>query len=253
LYFDADYQDQASVSGGVTYTRLNLKAGLPTLNQTAGFASGRIHLTPALLPGRLSLRVDGHQINNDDTSNETDNVQAIAPQISFLDSSKSFYADLGYALSVYGNSAIGNGSLTVQQWTPTIGFSFNQRYDWLQLRLYDIGVSNPLRAMHNNTDAVEIKLTHHFTPESPWLPYWVSVGGLVGRRMYAVDADTALVYNLADEQQGGGFVAAQWKLTGQYKATLSGSYDVYRAHDVIGGGQYEYTGVSIYLGMTAQW
>ena len=116
-----------------------------------------------------------------------------------------------------------------------------------------VNVSNPSRAMRGHTDAVEIKLTHYFSSPSPWIPSWVTAGGLAGNRMYAVDSDTALVYNLADEQKGGGFVAAQWKLSTQYKATLSSGYDVYETRDYGTGNRYTYSGANVFLGVTAQW
>ena len=253
VYIDAQYGERAEIVGGASYTRLNFKSGMAALNQAEEYLSGRLNLTPEWLPGRLSLRLDGHQINNNDSTNESDDVQVIAPQISFLNQAKSLYLDLGYAASFYGNSHSGNGSLTVQQWTPSFGFSFNQYYDWLQLRLYDVSVSNPARAMRGHTDAVEIKLTHYFAAQALWLPQWLSVGGLAGNRMYAVDGDTAVVYNLADEQKGGGFVAAQWKLSEQYKATLSSGYDVYQTRDTGSGNRYTYSGANVYLGVTAQW
>lgn len=253
LYFDAQYQDLVGFSGGASYTRLNFKAGLSALNQAAEYLSGRINFAPDFLPGRLTLRLDGHQINNDDSTNESNDVQVIAPQVLFLSHGKSLYLDLGYAASFYGHSDIGNGSLTVQQWTPTLGLGFNNQHDWLQLRLYDVSASNVARAFHSHTDAVEIKLTHYFAPQSAWVPYWIGVGGLVGSRMYAVDGDTALVYNLADEQKGGGFVAAQWKLTEHYRATASASYDLYQTSDTVTGDRNEYSGVTGYFGLTAQW
>ncbi len=253
VYFDAQYLDRGGIAGGATYTNLNFKGGGSALNQASEFFSGRLNFTPEFLAGRLTARLDGHQINNDDSTNESDEVQVVAPQVSYLHESKSFYADLGYAISFYGDSKIGNGSLTVQQWTPTLGFGFNQNYDWLQLRLYDVNVSNPLRAMRGHTDAVEIKFTHYFASQSVWIPSWVTAGGLAGNRMYAVDSDTALVYNLADEQKGGSFLAAQWKLSSQYKATLSSGYDIYETRDYSSGNRYTYSGANVFLGVTAQW
>ena len=253
LYFDAQYSDRGGIAGGATYSQLNYKGSTSSLNQAAEFLSGRLNFKPDFLPGRLSLSLDGHQINNDDSSNESDDVQVLAPQLSFLNNSQWFYADLGYAISFYGKSSDGNGSLTVQQWTPTLGFGFNKNHDWLQLRLYDVNISNPLRALHDHTDAVEIKLTHYFSPIWAWIPNSMTIGGLAGNRMYAVDSDTKLVYNLADEQKGGGFLAAQWKLSEHYQVTLSAGSDIYQTQDTVSGNQYTYTGTFGYLGFTTQW
>lgn len=253
VYFDAQYLDRGGIAGGATYTHLNLKQGLPAINQAEEFLSGRLNFMPDSLPGRLSLRVDGHQINNNDASNESNDVQALAPQVSFLNDTQSLYLDVGYAVSFYGKSKIDNGSLTVRQWTPTLGFGFNNKYDWVQLRLYDVNVSNPGRTLHVHTDAVEIKLTHYLAPQSAWIPYWLTVGGLIGNRIYAVDNDTETVYNLADEQKGSGFLAAQWKLSEHYQATLSGGYQLYETRGFSVGDRTTYYGVSAALAVTAQW
>jgi hypothetical protein len=252
-YIDAQYGDRGGITGGASYTRLNYKGGISAINQAEEYLSGRLNFYPDGLPGRLSLRLDGHQINNDDSTNESDDVQVIAPQVSYLSQGKSLYLDLGYAISFYGSSHLGNGSLNVQQWTPTVGLGFNENYDWLQLRLYDVSASNTARAMRGHTDAVEIKLTHYFTPQAVWVPHWVSIGGLAGNRMYAVDSDTAAVYNLADEQKGGGFVAALWKLSDTYKATLSSGYDIYETRDSVTANRYTYSGANVFIGLTAQW
>ncbi|WP_295389699.1 hypothetical protein [uncultured Thiodictyon sp.] len=125
ISFDAEYQDRGGLAGGSTYTRLNYKGGIAALDQAAEFVSGRLNFTPDLLPGRVTLRLDGHQINNNDATNESDDVQVVAPQVSFLSHGKRVYLDLGYAYSAYGQSRIGNGSLRVEQWTPTLGLGFN--------------------------------------------------------------------------------------------------------------------------------
>jgi hypothetical protein len=253
IYFDAQYQDLGGIAAAATYSYLNFKSGLSPLNQAAEYLSGRLNFYPAYLPGRISWRLDGHQINNDDTTNETNDVQVIAPQVSFLSNGKSFYIDVGYAISFYGKSHIGNDSLTIQQWTPTLGLGFNNNYDWLQVRLYDVSASNNQRAMHDHTDAAEIKYTHYFKTGIGWIPQWISIGGLAGNRQYAVDSDTALVYNLADEQKGGGFLSAQWKLAEHYKATLSAAYDLYETRDYLTADRQHYSGITGYLGLSAQW
>jgi hypothetical protein len=253
IYFDAQYMDRGGIAGGATYTYLNLKQGIPAINQAEEFLSGRLDFMPELIPGRLRLRMDGHQINNNDSTNESNDVQVLAPQVSFLNDTQLLYLDLGYAISFYGQSKIDNNSQTVQQWTPTLGFGFNDKYDWMQLRLYDVSVSNSGRTLHVHRDAVEIKLTHYLAPQTVWIPYWLTVGGLIGNRIYAVDNDTEVVYNLADEQKGAAFLAAQWKLTEHYQATLSGGYQLFETKDIGVGNSYTYYGVNVYIGATAQW
>ncbi len=71
VYFDAQYLDRGGIAGGATYTNLNFKGGSSALNQASEFLSGRLNFTPEFLAGRLTVRLDGHQINNDDSTNES--------------------------------------------------------------------------------------------------------------------------------------------------------------------------------------
>ena len=88
----ADYLDQGGVSLGYTHSWLDYKGNTPQLNQDAYYLSLRKHVF--LDSGKLSFRVDGHYIDNNDPSNDTDNVSAFATQTSFLTHDKQYYADL---------------------------------------------------------------------------------------------------------------------------------------------------------------
>jgi hypothetical protein len=174
-------------------------------------------------------------------------VSAIAPRLSYLGFDKKYYLDLGYARSRYGDSNIGNGSLTVQQWTPTLGLGLDS--DWLQLRAYDIRFSNALRAQGKSaTDALEAKWIHYFQMSRGLMPEQVQLGVLLGKRIYALDSDSASLYNLADMQQGGASIGAQWKLAAQTRLLFQGGHDRYQ--DV---SKVSYTGNYLYLGLAQQW
>lgn len=242
----AQYLERGGIAVSLSRTELKMLQNAPTLNQNSGGLSGYWNLTPDLLPGHLTLRAEVLRAENNDTTNETDEVNVISPQVSFLNYSKTCYFDLGYAHSRYGDSAIGNGSLAVVQWTPTVGFGFNDGYDWLQLRTFNILVSNAARAQNNSgTNATEVKWTHYFSPEE-WLPEQVQLGALFGKRIYAVDSGN--IYNSSDIQQGGASLAVQWLLTSDVRLMMQSGQDRY-----LTGGGITYSGTYIYIGISNQW
>lgn len=248
VYADAQYLERGGITVGAMRTSLSMKLGAPTLQQNNAFLSGRLNFTPDLLPGRLTLRADIHQANNNDVTNETNGVSAIAPHVSFTNFEKTRYFALGYTRSRYGDSNIGNGSLTITQWTPTVGLGFNQGADWLQLRAYDIRVSNAVRAQNNaGTDAVEVKWTHYLA-SAALMPEQIQIGALLGKRIYAVDSDSASIYNLADMQRGSVSLGAQWKLTSDARLLLQSGHERYVSSGGIG-----YSGTYIYAGISNQW
>ncbi len=248
---DARYLERGGVAVGATHTTLRYSNGTPTLEQNAGFLSARVSYAPDRLPGNLTMRADLHQVNNSDPSNETNRVHVFAPQLSYLSFDKMQYFDLGYAYSSYGDSDIGNPSLKVRQLTPTVGLGLNQGADWVQLRLYDIRFPDSVRTQNKSaTDALEAKWTHYMTQQR-WLPEQVQVSALAGSRLYAVDGDTATVYNLADIQKGGVGVGAQWKLAPSVQLQLNGGYNRYES--LIGGVSTTYSGSHLYTGVNAQW
>jgi hypothetical protein len=248
---DAQYLERGGVAVAATHTTLNYSNGSAALAQNTGFVSGRMNFTPDRLPGTLTVRGDIHQISNNDPTNETNRVSVIAPQLSYLNFDKTQYFDLGYAYSSYGDSNVGNPSLSVKQLTPTVGFALNQGADWLQFRLYDIRFAESARTQNKSaTDALEAKWTHYMTQQR-WMPEQVQASALVGSRLYAVDSDAASVYNLADMQKGSVGVGAQWKVAPSVQLQLNGGYSRYEA--LVGGVSTTYSGSHLYTGVNAQW
>ncbi len=243
VIISADYLEKGGFSLGGNYTKLTFNAG-STLNQQSIYGSLRYNIYLDAFPGPLTLRVDGHGINNNDATGNTDNVKVIAPQISFLNYSKTFYIDLGYARSSYKNN------LKVDQWTPTLGVGFNEGADWLQVRGYFIKPSNKLRAQNvSRTAAVDVKWTHWLAPDA-WLGLeQVQLAGLFGERIYAVDGDAAAVYNLADVQKGSLSFALQWKLSQSLHLMLVGGNERYLDKTI----NDSYNNRYAYIDFSTQW
>lgn len=243
LILSGDYLEQAGFSIGGNYSRLNYKAG-SSISQQAIYGSAHYHIYLDALPGTLTMRLDGHGINNNDVSGNTDNVRVVAPQLSFMNYTKTFYADIGYAYSTYRNN------LKVHQYTPTIGFGFNQAADWVQVRGYFIHPSNSKRAQNKNSAAAsEVKWTHWFAPGSWHALEFFRITGLAGERIYAVDGDAALVYNLADVQTGSGALALQWRLSDALRLMLAGGLENYRNN--LSG--LSYNSRFIYMNISDRW
>lgn len=253
VVFSARHQDRSGIAAGITHTDLRFKTSIPTLRQDAFYFSGHFKYMPEadVLPGSLTLRGDVHQVNNNDATNETNQVFAIGPQIAYLGHGKSEYFDLGYTHTRYGKSHLGNPSLNVRQWTPTAGFGFNQGEDWVQLRIYGIRFDSSARTRNlSGTHALEAKWMHYLK-QGGRAPDQVQVSALLGKRMYAIDGDAAVVFNIPDLQKGSLSAMAQWQVTSGMRWLLSGGYSRYET--LAGGASTVYSASSLYTGLNVQW
>lgn len=249
--YDAQYLERFGIAIGAQHLNLTYKIPIPMLQQDTGYLSYRQFDYVDCACGVFKYRLDGYYISSNDTTNETNDVRVITPIISFLNYKQTLYGDLGYAYSAYGRSQIGNGSLNVNQITPTFGFGFNEKYDWLQMRLYDNYYSNATRSLNrHHTDAVEFKLTHYLFPYYCWFPEFIQAGALVGSRLYAVDDDAILVYNLGDMQKQSGFLAAQWKLNRYMRWYVQGGSMRFETNTLNLSSTTNYTQNYIYTGLT---
>ncbi|NNM81173.1 MAG: hypothetical protein HKL98_01010 [Burkholderiales bacterium] len=203
----ASYLDQGAITAGYSRTLVAMKTA-PTIDQDNWLLSGHFNRYLDSGHGRLSFRLDGYRLNNNDFVGQTGGVTTIAPQVSWLSNDGMLYADLGYARSGYQNA------LTVQQYTPTAGFGLNGGNDWIQFRAFLIRGLNPLRAEGKSaTTGADAKWTHYFAAGSPLKPSSVSLGISLGEKIYAVDMDAMSVANLADLQRGGETVGLGWKIS----------------------------------------
>ncbi len=243
VVLSADYLEKGGYTLGVTHASIKGAAGTADIAQNALFASGRLNFTPDSLRGRLTARLDLHAIGNDDATGDTDGVRVVAPQVSYLSFDKRSYVDLGYARSTYRNS------LSVNQWTPAVGFGFNQGADWLRLRGWFIDPSNAARAQgKDSTTALETKWTHWLAPNRLGIDN-LKASLLLGERVYAVDADAGSVANLADIQRGGASLGAEWKVGRAGKLLLQLGQDRYRNATLADDYKSNYG----YLWLSTQW
>jgi hypothetical protein len=223
IFVRADHA-RGGITLGYNRTHINFKLGIEDIDQDDWFISGRLHFKPTLLPGTLTTRIDYYRVNNNDPGNFSDDVNVIAPQVSWINQNQSFYLDLGYTRSIYQRD------LNVNQLTPTVGFALNNRYDWIQLRGYFIHSSNSLRSQgKSKTIAIEAKWTHHFGEDKPLgLLEYIKLGVLAGERVFAVDGDSADVFNLSNTQKGSVSLTTQWTLTEHQKLLFGASLSRYK-------------------------
>jgi len=242
LMLSADYLETGGVTLGAMATQLNFN-DTTTLNQQALYISLRKHSYFDALSGPLSLRVDTHLINNDDPTNST-SATVVASVLSFSNYDKTFYIDTGYAYSMYPQE------LSIEQWTPTFGFSFGQSSHWIQLRGYFIKPSNSLLAQNKSeTSAIEMKWTHWLAPTTGLSLEHVQLIALGGERIYAVDYDSAAVYNVSDIQQGTLAVSSQWRLSESTHLIFAAGQELYTNATL----SNNYNNTYAYLNISSQW
>ena len=215
VVISGEYKDQGGLTLGLSNNAISQKNGAPDLKQQNTALSGRWSYALGDKSGSIAGRMDIYRINANDAAGNAANVNVLAPQVSWLSHDNSLYADLGYARSRYVNN------LTVIQLTPTVGFGFNQGYDWLQFRAYSIsGLSPALTAGKSSTSALEASWTHYFGSSSAYMPASLTFGLMGGERIYTVNRDALSVANVADLQTGAANVSATWALSKTSKLML---------------------------------
>jgi hypothetical protein len=250
VFLHFDYLEQGGISLGYNRTMVGFRNSSADIDQDQLYLSGRYSMTPDWARGRIGFRIDGHRIDNNDDANGTGDLTIVAPQLSYINLDETFYADIGYASSSYGDALALSGDLTVDQLTPTIGFGFNDARDWIQIRGYLIDYSNPVRAQGiSDSIAVEAKWTHGFEGRGILGLEKLVVTGLGGERLYAVDPDSAVLFNVADVQKAGAALAGQWRFDDQNQFVLQAGFETYTNEAIAD----DYDSLYLYLNFTHIW
>ncbi len=274
VYAAADYLEKASFIAGYNYNKRQYKSGLAgapsDMKESIVFlgASGNYYLDN--IPGKLTLRLDGY-VGQDKYNNYSvpapmgggtqnvsikDKFTVLNPSVAFLNHTKTFYLDLGFAYSTYKSNDSANNNInithpkkniivggsttddiTVTQWTPTIGLGFNRAVDWLQFRSYLIHYSSSNRVdFKDSTSALETKWIHWFSSNSFLGVESASFTLLAGERIYAVDRDSYSLYSFADMQKSSLALSAKWKLDDQLSLIIQAGYE--NNEDIIDNNNY---------------
>jgi len=254
-YISADYLDSGSLAFSYNNTSVNL-GNNADVTENLYFLSGQYHQYPDSLPGKLSLRFDTYfgkdtlkyslsspppttpgpgqgpgygKIKSNraafDAVRESININTYYFQSSFINYKKTFYTDIGYAYSEY--SATSN--TVVNQVTPSVGFGWNDSYDWIQWRAYFIELQKDTSAFKDDKfESIETKYTHWFPDEASSKLEFIRFSLLSGKRVLAVDPDTTTIYSITDLQKTSFSSSIQWKLTKDKKMLAAIQYDQYR-------------------------
>ena len=269
----ANYLDSAGVTAGYTYGRLSAESNQPDITENLFFVSALGHYHLDSLDGKLIFRADYYSIDDTVTIETTttvtgggmggggtqtiitetdfsDTVKVTLPQLGFLNFRKTFYADIGYAFSSYEFEDTTIQDVEVDQWTPTIGFSWNEKYDWLQSRFYLIRLSDGANtAGVTSNEAVELKWTRWLKPPGKFNIDSFTFSLLLGERVFAVDPDTNAVYSFAHQQTGLASLGVSWKLSDELNVmTYIGHV---RYTDLVL--QNDYTSNDFYINFYNQW
>jgi hypothetical protein len=250
FFIRSDYLERGGFTLGYNRTALKFTDDTADVEQDGWFASARAQVTPDWAKGQITFRLDGYVISNDGSTSEVTDADVIAPQVSFLNYDRSFYMDLGYAKSSYGDSPLSAETLEVEQWTPTLGFGFNEQRSWVQLRAYLIEPSNASRAQ-DVEDTAALQLSYrHWTRARRFLGVDnFRFSALIGERVYAVDPDAAAVYNLTDLQSGGASIGSEWVPSERTRVLLLLGVERYEDRSL----GDEYDSPFAYLNFTYRW
>ena len=262
VFISGDYLEKGGFTLGYNYTEVDGKADNPgdfdTLEENTFYLGGRLHSYPDKLGGKLTWRLDGYLIEDDadvkggggqdGTIWADGDIGVLNPIVSFINNEKTRAYDLGYAYSNYDFD--GFDDYQAHQLTPTVGFAVGGSANWVQLRGYFIHLSeDDVNDGNSDTAALEAKWTHWFGPGALLGLHSVGVNALVGERFLAVDPDAAVVYTLADEQQGSIALNGSWKLGDQTSLMLQVGYDQYENRVL----NDDYEAAYLYLNLSHSW
>lgn len=270
VYLEADYLDSGGVSAGYNFTFSTFDNNAE-LTEHMFYLSGRYHHFTDVLPGKLTYRLDGYigedtlryNVNNPpgsiggggmggrmmgggtSTISESTDIFAYQPIIAFINHAKTYYVNIGYAYSKYD----GISETEVDQLTPTVGFGWNDSFDWLQLRGFFIEVESATSSRSSEKfESLEIKYTHWFSDTSSSAPELWRISVVAGERLFAIDPDAAVIYSTADKQTASLTASMQWKLSDTSRVLTLINYNQYES-DI----QEDYDSMLVYINLQRRW
>jgi len=238
---------------GYEYTRIHYKFGIPDYQQDAFFLSGHASNAPQQPLGTFTTRLDLHCVRDRVNPSASDNACVVAPLISYTHYDNSLYVDLGYAISDYQTNTLVPDPLRIEQWTPTLGIALNSSAThWLRFRGYFIHSSNLQRTHQiNQTNALETKYLYYPLSSHKIIPVYLDATIVTGKRMYAVDRDTASISNLADLETGAASLSALWRISKYFGFMISASHSQFKIPFPYGDIHYSLN--STWLGLVVHW
>lgn len=256
----ASYLETGSLAFSYDHTLVDL-GNNASITENLSFLSARFHRYPDILSGKLSIRLDtyfgkdtlkynqntppsstpgpgqgpGYGKNKtyrttQDSIQETIDISTYFFQCAFINHKKTLYTDIGYAYSKYS----GRFNTKVSQITPSIGFGWNNSYDWIQWRAYVIALEKYTFAFDDKKfESIETKYTHWFADDASSRLEFIRFTLLSGNRVLAVDPDTTTLYSITDLQKTSLSSSIQWQLSKNNKLLAALQYDKYQNQTLV--------------------
>jgi len=242
LLISADYLDDLTLAAGLDRIRVQWR-GADASDYQNGYFSGRWQRYPDLLPGRVTLRLDGWSMQSRTDGVTVGTGSAALAVVSFAEYAGRYGLEFGAAKSRYA------GGLEVTQWSPALGFKPFSRTDWLLLRGTIARYSEPDLVQEKSTRrALQARWTHYFEPGNTLAlqNLWIDLKS--GERIYYIDPDAAAVANLPDLFRQGMSLGMQWRLTSHWQLLLAGG-----SQRVLEDGAPEHETTFAYFDIVAHW
>jgi len=247
IFFTADYFGKTELKIGYSELQVNFipGSGLLNIKENNAMLGGKYHLHSD--NGRFTLQIDAYSI--EDESNFIDKITIIYPTLSYLTNSRTFYIDVGYSESRYRADISSIEDLDITQITASLGLSFNEQYDWVQVKAYYITPTQSNRLLDNEKkSSLEFKWIHWYSSNMFYIEKTI-ISLFGGERLYGVDSDTNSVFNLADTQTKSASISVQWKFGSFMRLMMSGGTTEYEDESI----NEIYTSKYAYLNVSTQW
>lgn len=225
LRLNAENDQKWGVAIGVLDTNIDMSnsSGLPKQNQKNWLFSMHNNKPSSYYPGHWVLQLDTHWIESSDKV--SDGVQAIAPKLAWFSHSYPIKFEISHAASRYRDTP------TVQQNSISLGVGLNNQRNWLEIQrthIYGLSRSNALGL--DKTKATDLLFTQkiHNTPNE-FVPNTLTLGRQFGQRIYNVDMNSQLVYNLPMLNKGGVSVSTSWLFDSKNEIRFHISHTNYEA------------------------
>ena len=272
IHVDAKYLDSAGFGVGYTYAQVIGVTDKFDITENAFFVSGNYNYHTDSLSGKLGFRADYYGIEDSNSYTTrtivpgaggmggsstvtsafefTNIIDVVFAQLSYINFKKTFYMDVGYAFSNYDLGDVEVQDIDIDQWTPTLGFGWNEKYDWLQARLYIIDLSNgDSTGGVTSYESVDLTWTHWFKPGMVLNMDSFTAGLLVGEREFALDPDARIVYSIGHTQIGTASINAVWKINESSRIMTYYGYSRYDDQENMN----EYASNDFYINFSKDW
>lgn len=244
ILFTGDYLDAGGITLGINHSNVDFNEGYDDISQNSLYLSGRYNYFSDSINGKLIFRTDLHYIDNDDPTRDTDQVKSFAPQATYVPYSGDYSLNFGFAFSRFQNN------LGVYQYTPNLGFGFNDKKDWINIGAYLIYPDNTLRSQgKKTTKAVEATLTHWLVGDKILPINYFTATILAGERIYAVDNNAGAVYNLANVQKTSFSFGSSWDLGSDFSMMTLIGQENFSNLDI----SNDYSNQFFYVNLSKRW